>query len=107
MAQAAERGELAPTIIALGIATILLGWTIYGLSAAGYPPKLPLTRTALVAISTVLLLRAMAVFLPILWEGSQTATFMIWSSAIVGVLGITFAIGTWLAWGSLSGRTGG
>jgi hypothetical protein len=102
MARAAERGYARPAIFAIGIAAILFVWAAYALSGAGVIRRLPLVRTALVAISAIYLARALAP-LPILllWPQRMDA-FLLWSSAIVLVYGLAYAIGTWAAWPRLS-----
>ena len=59
MARAAERGSAQPAIITLGIAAVLAVWSAYGFSGAGVIRRLPLLRTALVAISAVYLARGL------------------------------------------------
>ena len=59
MARMAERGMLQPTLITLGIAAILAVWAAYAFAGAGLIRRLPLMRTALVAISAVYLLRGL------------------------------------------------
>jgi hypothetical protein len=102
MARAAERGHARPALYAIGIAAILLIWAAYAFSGAGLIRRLPLLRTALVAISAVYLARAL-VPLPMLlfWPGRLDA-FVLWSSAIVLVYGLAYAIGTWAAWPRLT-----
>lgn len=103
MARAAERGESYPAIITFGIAAILAIWSAYGFAGAGLVPKLPLMRTALVAISAVYLLRA-AMLIPLLvLRPDLIDSFAAWSSLIVLAIGISYAIGTWRAWSPLSG----
>ena len=102
MARMAERGMLRPTLFAIGIAAILVVWACYAFAGAGLLPRLPLMRTALVAITTVYLLRGLA-FLPLLalrpW---RVDAFAVWSSLIVLAFGIVHAVGTWRAWSFLS-----
>jgi hypothetical protein len=105
IAGAAERGAIAPTIITLVIACILASWAAFAFGAAGIWRRLPLTRTALIAIAGVLLARAALVFVPSAWAPEQWPAFALWSSAICLVMGAAFAIGTWLAWPQLSKRT--
>lgn len=104
MARAAERGSLVPALVTLAIAAILAGWAAYAFSAAGVLRPLPLTRTALVAIATVLLARAALGAVPSVWAPQQWPGFAIWSSLICFVLGLAFAVGVWLAWPHLSQR---
>jgi hypothetical protein len=104
MARAAEQGRWMPAILTLIIAGILAAWAAFAFSAAGRFVRLTLTRTALVLICAVLILRAFAVFIPSIWAPEQTMAFRIWSSAIVLILGICFAVGTWRAWPELSGK---
>lgn len=103
MARAAERGELRPTLITIGIAAMLFAWAAYAFSGAGLIPRLPLLRTALVAISAVYLLRALAPVAILLFRPGLMSPFVWWSSAIVLVYGLAYAIGTYAAWPRLSG----
>ncbi len=98
LAQAAERGSLMPAVITAGIATVLAIWAAYAFSGAGVISRLPLLRTALVAISIVLLVRGLSVPLIQLWRPDLSSAFLYWSSAIVLVFGIAFALGTWASW---------
>lgn len=102
MAQAAERGAWMPTIVTLGIAAVLAAWAAFAFSASGVIGRLPLARTALVAISAVLMLRALAGLFGSLWRPDLSSNFMLWSSLIVLILGLCFIIGTWQAWPFLS-----
>ena len=102
MARAAARGDLRPTLITLGIATVLAVWAAYAASGAGLIPRLPLLRTALVAIAAIYLLRAIA-FLPLhYWRPQHSDAFALWSSAIVLVYGVVHLIGVLRAWRHLS-----
>ena len=102
MALAAARGELRPTLITLGIATVLAVWAAYAASGAGLIPRLPLLRTALVAITAVYLIRALA-FLPLhYWRPQHSDAFAIWSSAIVLIYGVVHLIGVMRAWRHLA-----
>lgn len=105
MARMAERGHWFPPVITLVIAAILAGWAIFAFSAAGRMLRLPLARTALVAISSVLLLRAAMAFVPAFWPPeNQSLAFIATTSSICLVMGACFAIGTWKAWPTLSRR---
>ena len=101
IARAAERGEWMPALITLGIATILAIWGAYAFSGSGWWPRLPLLRTGLVTITAIYLLRAI-IFVPLHFARPQhTDAFAIWSSLIVLVYGIAYAVGTWRAWPAL------
>jgi len=98
MAQAAERDEWMPTLVTMGIATILAIWAAYAFSGAGMIARLPLLRTGLVTIGAIYLARGLVLF-PILAFRPEMATpFAVWSSLIVLGFGIVYAIGTWKAW---------
>jgi hypothetical protein len=100
MAQMAERRSPVPALVTLGIAIVLAIWAAYAFAGAGLMRRLPLMRAALVAISAVYLLRGLLI-VPVLMKPGAPA-FDIWSSLIVLVYGIVYALGTWRAWNQLS-----
>ena len=104
MARMAERGSLTPTLVTIGIATVLAVWAAYAFSGAGLIARLPLMRTALVLISAVYLLRGLVVLPAFVLNPGGVMPFMIWSSLIVLVYGVCYAVGTWIAWPALSQR---
>ena len=106
MARAAERVAVAPALVTLAIAAVLAVWAAYAFSAAGAIVRLPLLRPALVAIAAVLIARGVGLPLMRLWRPDLSSAFLYWSSAIVLVYGLTFAVGTWKAWNSLAVRAG-
>jgi hypothetical protein len=102
MAQAAERGSPTPALITLAIAAILMVWALYAFSGAGMIRRLPLLRTALVLISGVYLLRALALLPVILLRPELVDTFAVVSSIVVLGYGLAYAIGTWSGWPALT-----
>lgn len=102
MATMAEQGSMTPTLITLGIAAVLAIWAGYAFSGAGLLPRLPLLRTGLVVISAVYLLRGLALIPALVINGGDVMPFVLWSSLIVLVYGLAYAVGTWTAWPSLS-----
>jgi len=105
IAQAAERGSWVPALLTLGIATILAVWAAYAFAGAGLIRRLPLMRSALVAISAVYLARGLIILYPPLFNRSDlSAAFMLWSSLIVLVIGVAYAVGTWRAWPFLTSK---
>ena len=105
MADMAARGSWTPAVITLGIAIILAIWAAYAFAGAGLVRRLPLMRPALVAISAVYLLRSLFL-VPVLLAPGPPSEFGVWSSLIVLIYGVTYAIGTWRAWPHLSQRSG-
>lgn len=101
MARMAERGMWQPAVLTIGIAAVLSIWAWYAFAGAGRLPKLPLMRTALVLISAIYLARGLLI-IPILIEPPARTPFNIWSSLIVLVYGLVYAVGTWAAWPALS-----
>ena len=101
MAQADARGDWMPAIVTAGIATVLAVWAAYAFAGAGLIRRLPLMRTALVAISAIYLARGLFIA-PVLIEPSMRTGFNIWSSLIVLGYGIAYAVGTWKAWPHLN-----
>lgn len=104
MAQMAERGSLTPTLVTIGIATVLAVWAAYAFAGAGLIPRLPLMRTALVLISAVYLLRGLVLIPALVLNPGGVTPFVLWSSLIVLVYGLCYAVGTWVAWPALSAR---
>ena len=104
MALAAQRGEWRPAIMTAGIATILAIWAAYAFSGAGRIRRLPLLRTALVIISAVYLIRGLALVPLHLWRPDLTDAFTFWSSLIVLIYGISYAVGTVRGWRAMSRR---
>ena len=102
MAQMAERGLLRPALITIAIATILAIWSAYAFAGAGLLPRLPLMRTALVAITVVYLLRGLALVPLALLRPALVDSFALWSSLIVLAYGIVHAVGTYRAWPALA-----
>lgn len=101
MARAAERGDAYPAVITIGIAAILAVWAAYAFSGAGLLPKLPLLKPALIAITSVYLLRAIT-YVPLLnMNGIPVGRFAWVSSAIVLVLGSVYLAGVLTAWPQL------
>ena len=101
MARLAEAGSPRPAVITLGIAAVLAIWAAYGFAGAGLIPPLPLMRPALVAISAVYLARGLTPVPVFLVTQGRVSPFWVWSSLIVLVYGIAYAIGTWSAWATI------
>lgn len=101
MATMAERGLLEPVLITIAIAGVLAGWAAYALAGAGVIGRLPLTRTALIAISAVCLVRGLGVVVPLPAREGAPPGFWLWSSVLVLILGLLHAIGTWRVWSRL------
>lgn len=101
MAQLAENGSTAPTIITTMIALILALWGLYGFSGAGLMIKLPFLKPILAIISMIYILRGivgipMVIFIdhPYLNELEEKIVFMIFSSVISLILGYLYLRGT-------------
>lgn len=103
MARMAERGWGAVPVT-LFIAVVLAAWSAYALSGAGILPRLPLLRTALVAIAAIYLLRGLMIVPLLVLRPTMITAFWWWSSAIVLVYGIVYSVGTWAMWNALSHR---
>ena len=104
MARMAEQGLWYPTIVTAVIVLVLLVWALYALSGAVLIKRLPLTRLALLLISSIFLLRgvAFASLMPMFPENSLT--FWLVSSAICLLIGSLFAVGCWQQWSVLSNK---
>ena len=104
MARLAEQGSWTPTAVTIGIAAVLTLWAAYAFSGAGLIRRLPLTRTALVLISAIYLLRGLVLVPAYAINPGGVEPFVLWSSLIVLVYGLAYAAGTWIAWPALSAR---
>ncbi|WP_109355873.1 hypothetical protein [Sphingorhabdus sp. EL138] len=102
MAQLAERGSLYPVLITMGIASIIAIWAWFAFAGAGLVWKPPLLRTGLVVISVVYLARGLIIFPMALFVPEKINSFAVWSSLIVLIYGLFYAVGTWKSWSSLS-----
>jgi hypothetical protein len=102
LAQADARGSWVPAIMAFGIATILALWAAFAFSGAGRIKRLPLLRTGLVVISAIYLARGLLLIPLHLMRPQLTDSFAIWSSLIVFIYGVAYAVGTWRAWRSMT-----
>jgi hypothetical protein len=98
MALMAEQGLWYPSIVTAVIVVILLVWSLYGLSGAGVIKRLPLTKLALLMISSIFLLRGVSfvALMPLFPENSLI--FWLISSGICIFIGSLFAIGTYQQW---------
>lgn len=103
--RAYEGGDMRLVWMTVAIAVVLAIWAAYAFSAAGLIGKLPLLRTGLITIAAIYLLRGLVLFPALAKAPYPRSDFDIWSSAIVLVYGLTYAVGTWLAWGRLSTPT--
>jgi hypothetical protein len=101
MARAAERGSAAPALITLAIAAVLGSWAAYAFAGAGLIRRLPLMRTALVAISAIYMLRGLTLVPALIVNGGAVDAFTLWSGLIVLVYGIAYAVGTVRVWPTL------
>ena len=100
--RAYEGGDMRLVWMTLAIAIILAVWAAYAFSAAGLIGQLPLLRTGLVTIAAIYLARGLLLFPALVKAPYPRSDFDIWSSAIVLVYGLAYAVGTWQAWTRLS-----
>ena len=100
-AVAAQRGSIVPALVTSGIAAVLALWAAFAASGSGVIERLPLLRTALVAITAIYLLRGLLIIPVVLTVPYPQGAFDYWSSVIVLVYGIIHAVGLWLAWPNL------
>lgn len=104
MAAMAAAGHWYPPTSALVIAVVLAAWGAYAWSGAGVLRRLPLLRTALVAIAGVYLLRGLA--FPMLmpyFPGNSTTFWFVTAAICIGIGGL-YALGLRQAWPRLSVR---
>lgn len=93
-ATAAARGEWFPDLVTLGIAMVLTTWGLYCLRLAGkLPYPLPWPRAALVAITAIYGVRALAPVIAVVAAPTAVDGFLVWSSLICAVYALTHAMG--------------
>lgn len=97
----AEAGTWYAPTVTTGIATVLLGWALYAWSAVGFLPRMPLLRTGLIAIATVLVLRGFALVPALILVPEHLGAFDYWSAGICLTLGLVFGVGIWRGWAML------
>lgn len=107
MAQMSEQGLWYPAMVTSVIVIALLICASYALAAAGVMRRLPFMRLALLAITCVFLLRAVAFvgLMPLFPENSLTFWWL--SSGICLLIGGLFATGTYQRWSALARRSEG
>ena len=98
--RAVENGNPTLHWMTAGIAVILAIWSAYAFAGAGLIRRLPLMRTALVAISAIYLARGLLI-VPVLFQ-LNPRPFDIYSSWIVLAIGLLYALGSWRAWPTLA-----
>ncbi len=105
IARAAERGSPIPALMTAAIAGLLGIWAAYAFSGAGIIRRLPLLRTGLVVITAIYLTRGLLIFMPsALQQPDLSQAFIFWSSLVVLIMGLTYAVGTALSWSDLGKR---
>lgn len=98
MVESARHGGWLASATALAIGGAMLLAALYPLSGAGLIRRLPLTRSALVVLATLCLLRGLLIIpislrLPQLIDGFEIIVAVVWALA-----GLGFLLGAWQAW---------
>ena len=95
--RAAEAGRAFPAMITIAIALVLMVWAAYALSGAAVISPLPLLRPVLSVITLIYLLRGFAG--PWLLKNTgRSNRFIVVSSAICIVFGLTHLVGLVQTW---------
>ncbi len=98
LARMAENGSHYPAMITSGIAAVLFVWSLYAFSGAGLIMALPLLKPALIIITTVYMLRGLALLPLFIFSRDKLTPFLIWSSVICVIYGLCHAIGLQQIW---------
>ncbi len=98
MASAAAAGRVYPSIVTLGIATVLALWSAYALSGAGVIEPLPLLRWALITITAIYLARGLAIVPLLVFARSRSTPFLVWSSLVCIGFGAVHLLGLSQVW---------
>ena len=104
MARQAERGAMFPAVITATLTLIFALWAAYAFSGAGFIPKLPLLRTALLTIGSIYTLRGLAL-IPQVWffgqSGGEILPRHLFFSAVSLLIGLAYLLGTQQVWRDL------
>jgi hypothetical protein len=105
MARLAEQGSVTPTLLTSGLTLVFATWAAYAFSGAGFLPRLPLLRTALVAIGCVYTARGLLLGPQAAWffAGQREAVplrQLVFSLAAL-TIGLAYLIGTQQSWARL------
>jgi hypothetical protein len=99
---AAEQGKLYPAFVTLGIALVLLVWSMVAISGSGALPPFPLLKIALCLITGIYLLRGFGglviLFTPIFSKLKLTSVFLVVSSLICLLYGAVHLVGLLQVW---------
>jgi len=106
MALMAEQGSLKPTVITLGIASVLIVWGAYAWSGAGFLPSMPFIKLALSIITAIYIIRGLGgLVAPFVTNHPQvkqnSLAFWVWSSVICLVIGVFHLMGIIAIWPTL------
>ncbi|MHB0971567.1 MAG: hypothetical protein ACYC7A_02930 [Thermoanaerobaculia bacterium] len=103
LADEVERGKFWPTLITLAVALVFAVWSAYALAGANAIRRLPLLRTALVAIGVIYALRGITL-IPMVSEvmhGTAIPMRYLVFSAVSLLCGIFYLAGTAGQWPAL------
>lgn len=98
LATMAENGSWYPAILTFGIAVVLFIWALYAFSGAGLLRRFPFLKVILATISAIYLIRGLAFIPAYIVNPEIVDQFLIWSSLICLVYGITYSVGTQQIW---------
>jgi hypothetical protein len=102
-----ERGSVVrPAVLTLAFAALFAIWGLYAASAAGHGRRLPLTRSALLAIGTIYTLRGLFLIpqlLKLLQRAPAEPRLLAFSAASL-LIGTCYLVGVTRAWGALAER---
>ena len=99
---AAEQGRLFPALVTLGIAFVLVSWSMFAISGSGALPAFPFRKIALCLITGIYLLRGIGGFVllvsPAFSKQKLTSTFLVVSSLICLAYGLVHLVGVVQVW---------
>ena len=96
MAVMAHNGYWYPAVVTFLISIVLFTWGLYAFSGAGLLIALPFLKPILIAITTIYMIRGVAIF-PAFFIMKNMSVFMVWSSFISLIIGLCYVIGTYSA----------
>jgi putative oxidoreductase len=93
MVSLSKQGSIYPDFVTLMIAMVLFTWGLYAFSGAQFMARLPFLKPVLIIITSIYLLRGLAIIPLYFFFPEKADAFMFWSSVICLMIGLFYLLG--------------